>query len=373
MTQRFALVSRRLATAGLVAASVGCLASYDSGKISCGPGTDGTCPDGWICSEGLCYQGGASGTGGAGATTGRASGGASTSGVSSAGTSGTAGEGTSTGGSTSTGAVTSAGGSTATATSSGGATSGGTTGGASSGASTTTTGGSSSGGGTGSSGGTSGAQAFVQFSQSVLNGGGDYSQIETPAFSSPVANGDLLLVAVGYNNATEAITVSDVLGNAFTQLDDQFNGSDGSGLRTFFAAGVAGGADEAVVAFFTPSTIAPAIYAAEYAGLDTIVAHEMVQQSAVPASPDAASVALTSGDAGTLIWAFSDVATALGQMPYAAGTGFAPRDPDGGSWNDGSGAYGCAEDRPAFPGSVQTATWTLSNPTDLINTLVLLR
>jgi hypothetical protein len=175
------------------------------------------------------------------------------------------------------------------------------------------------------------------------------------------------------------LTVEDTQGNTFHELDDSYDSDMGDGLRTFYAAGAKGGADDAVVVqVVSPPCHYVMLYASEYTGVHEVVAHDMILQSGAPTTPDGVTVALTSSNAGTLVWAFA-ATTSKTESSFEAGKGFTARGPKGGSWPFGTSMgkpqiVARAEDRLAGSGSqLEEATWTFGVSDDTNNAIVLLR
>ncbi len=222
---------------------------------------------------------------------------------------------------------------------------------------------------------------FVQSVETEDFSGATDTQLSAPPLLS-VASGDLIVVAVNYTlpgqttSASASISVADELGSAFHQIDDLFDGMTDSqgGLRTFYASGVKGGINDVVSVNVQPSCTELAIYAAEYSGIASVVGHFSRIQYAAPASADGVTVELTADAGGALVWGISEIATTTPQSSFSAGAGFTARGPAAGSWPSTPGSvFGRAEDGPVHIGSSQVATWTISNSTDTINTVVLFR
>ena len=197
-----------------------------------------------------------------------------------------------------------------------------------------------------------------------------------PALAS-VAAGDLLTVAVAYdlsglsNSSGETLTVQDTLGTTFSEIDDAFDSNPAQGLRTFFGVSAATGTNDDIVISASLAAGFLLAYAGQYAGVSSVVAHTIVLQSSAPTNTDGVTVALSSPDAGTLVWALS-FGTQSCEAAYTAGTGFTPRGPAQGIWPYTTFFCAQAEDAPSREGS-QVATWTIEDSTDAINAIVLFR
>jgi hypothetical protein len=202
----------------------------------------------------------------------------------------------------------------------------------------------------------------------------------TATMTRPVASGDLLLVVLFYELPANpqgpgrvGMSVEDAVGSTFTELDDVTSSKDGEGLRTFYAYAATAAPTEVIQVSFTPCLPeGNAMYVAEYAGVNAIVAHASAVESSAPPSINGVELTVSTDGGGSLLWAMS--ASDVGETTFLPGTGFTAHGPDGGAdWFASPVYYGLAEDKPSSGAPLQVATWTIQPPSDMFNAAVVLR
>ena len=183
-------------------------------------------------------------------------------------------------------------------------------------------------------------------------------------FSSPVATSDLLLVAIGTNVPTAAITsVTDTLGNTFTPATSlATNTNFGIGEQIWIAAAKASGTDTVTINLGQGANVHLII--AEYSGIAAVVDATAVGGSGATASTAVDSGALVTVTPGDLL--FGHVITGHLNQTFTAGPGYTLRQ------TSPSGAS-AVEDQPVQANGSYHATFTLGTAGYWICALVALK
>src|SRR5579859_1424063 len=114
----------------------------------------------------------------------------------------------------------------------------------------------------------------------------------TVSFSSNTATGNLIFVGAHFNTSPAVLSVTDTLGNVYTQAGSSLAGVVGGGSDgIFYANNIKGGPDTVSLNFASSQNTI--IYISEYAGLDKLAPLD------VSASSTASSLVLNSGSATT--------------------------------------------------------------------------
>lgn len=143
--------------------------------------------------------------------------------------------------------------------------------------------------------------AFVQQTENSGSGTGVTTFSAAPFGSNPTA-ANLFWYVIYYNAATEQTAAfADTLTNSPTEIGHLFDAPSQTGVRWGYVKNILGGSADTPKANFGGTVTFPAIYVAEYSGLDTTAPFTTGEFSENPQSaPGSGSNNLTSGNTPTL-------------------------------------------------------------------------
>jgi hypothetical protein len=200
------------------------------------------------------------------------------------------------------------------------------------------------------------AYNFINDTQASTDGSTGTSM---PASAIAVAQGNLLVFASRYANATAVTTtISDnVGGNVYVPIATYFNSVNGAGCAFFYALNSAAG-NTTFTSNYSATCTNRAIYAGQYAGLTNLITANGQENE----SPGTGADAYTSGNVSVgsfpaMAWGFIAEIHNYNQAP-AAGTGYTGRTP---SWNEsGATFFALAEDKRIIAPGNYAATFTVA-------------
>lgn len=151
--------------------------------------------------------------------------------------------------------------------------------------------------------------------------GASYSTLTAPAFGANVKEGSTI-VAVSVYATDEVPDMSDTLGSSYTNIDQVFDLTDFWSLATFYAFGVAGGADQVSITYPSASAAYLGLYVVEYSGLtrsDPLEAHNMKLLTAITNGAPVDTDAITPNKSPAMVWAVAMEMTSAGVPDTGAG------------------------------------------------------
>jgi hypothetical protein len=182
--------------------------------------------------------------------------------------------------------------------------------------------------------------------------------------ANPTA-GNLLFYVVNYTSGSlQTATVSDTLLNAFVEIGSHFDSTVGDAFHWGYSKNISGGSADAFLATMGTLVADPAIYVAEYSGLDPSAPYTTGEKAVQDQSnPGTGADAVSSGNTPTLS---AQPAVLIGLCLQAnnggalsAGTGFTSR---GGIWTYGGvPLFGFVEDKRLTATTAVASTFTSSS------------
>jgi uncharacterized protein (TIGR03437 family) len=158
----------------------------------------------------------------------------------------------------------------------------------------------------------------ISFVQATANGPSSSAKTFSVPFTSKTNTGDLILVGFDFNSPAKFSSITDSLGNTFTQIGSELTSPGGGHTRLYYAKNIKGGADTVTVNLSAISSFLE-VFLSEYAGVDQTNPIDG-QSGAFGSAGTVSSGNATSTIAGDMIygWCFADWAC-------TAGTGFNTR------------------------------------------------
>jgi uncharacterized repeat protein (TIGR01451 family) len=212
--------------------------------------------------------------------------------------------------------------------------------------------------------GPSAVPAFVQLKESSATA--NTRSVSTGAFGSPVSSGNLVVVWIWYNSATQNVaSVTDTAGNAYAIAVGPTTGTGGmAGWRQelWYAKNIVGASNLNVTATFTGTFYAEkSVTAHEYSGVDPVSPLDVTAAAATSVA-NASSGSATTRSAGELVFA-----AALFQTSGGAGAGFTQRSSIASNASEdrvvsSTGAYAGLFTNSAQSAIVQMATFKAAAP-----------
>jgi hypothetical protein len=122
------------------------------------------------------------------------------------------------------------------------------------------------------------------------------------AFPQQTIAGDLILVALHFDSATQSVSVTDSQGNSFRQIGNQLNSPGGYGSRVYYAKGIHGGSDTVTITLAANSSVLE-VYLTEYTGVSQSNPIDAQSGGAGSAGP-VSSGSVTTSVAGDVIYGY---------------------------------------------------------------------
>jgi subtilisin family serine protease len=188
--------------------------------------------------------------------------------------------------------------------------------------------------------------------QAAVQGSGVSSV--TANFSASNTAGNLIIAAVRASTTTQTVTVTDQLGNKYTDAVDQMQAADGSQIHIFYAPNVRAGANS-VTATLSGTNNHPWIAVFEYSGLSTASPLDRVASAqGTSSSPSSGSTSQTRA-ANELVFGVLGLPSSS-SATVAAGSGFAIEQQD----TITGGSRAATEDQIVSTQGAFAASFTLS-------------
>lgn len=192
--------------------------------------------------------------------------------------------------------------------------------------------------------------AFVQKQSNQNFTGTSVGSLATGNMTGGVVSGNKLIVAVFFYGSTTTTTVTDTLGNTYTQRGTTLQNAGGDNFLRFYDATSSGSGTNSVTVTFGANRAYPAISVSEYSNLGAFDQYAGQAQVA----PGTGTDAVTSGNATPTAQPATQFGLSgrfeLESNPMAAGTGFNDR---GVMWNESR-----TEDRTLSALSASAVTFT---------------